>query len=182
MWPLGREYWDKSSNYSARDFQEQFQQQQRCHHDMCGYMTMGRPDIACMLPKSRNTRPTNVGYGNRSTRRCRLIHLFLITMMWCEVLLLNGVRRISSPRLKSFLAPHELSPSRQRGLAKLITNPPAKLGILHLITSLDIGGAEMQLAKLLARTDPARFQACVVCLINVGSVGGENSRTRCTCL
>ena len=25
MWPLGREYWDKRSNYSAREFQEQFQ-------------------------------------------------------------------------------------------------------------------------------------------------------------
>jgi hypothetical protein len=25
MWPLGREYWDKSSNYSAQEFQEQFE-------------------------------------------------------------------------------------------------------------------------------------------------------------
>lgn len=53
----------------------------------------------------------------------------------------------------------------------MIAEPAAKLRILHLITSLDIGGAEMQLAKLLTRTDPARFRASVVCLINVGSVG-----------
>lgn len=31
----------------------------------------------------------------------------------------------------------------------------------------------MQLAKLLARTDPARFRTCVVCLINIGAVGNK---------
>jgi glycosyltransferase involved in cell wall biosynthesis len=59
----------------------------------------------------------------------------------------------------------------------LIAEPAARLKIMHLTSSLDIGGAEMQLAKLLARTDRRRFQVCVVCLINVGSVG-ENIRAQ----
>ncbi|PWT76312.1 MAG: hypothetical protein C5B60_04225, partial [Chloroflexi bacterium] len=42
---------------------------------------------------------------------------------------------------------------------------------MHLITTLDTGGTEMQLAKLLARSDRARFEHCVASLINVGHVG-----------
>jgi glycosyltransferase involved in cell wall biosynthesis len=42
---------------------------------------------------------------------------------------------------------------------------------MHLITTLDVGGTELQLAKLLARIDRLRFQHCVVSLTNVGSVG-----------
>src|SRR5215204_2688894 len=45
------------------------------------------------------------------------------------------------------------------------------LKILHLITSLDVGGTEMQLAKLLARTDHSCFEHCVVSLINIGPTG-----------
>jgi glycosyltransferase involved in cell wall biosynthesis len=45
------------------------------------------------------------------------------------------------------------------------------LKVLHLISTLDIGGAEMQLAKLLTRADSAKFQTSVVCLIEIGSVG-----------
>jgi glycosyltransferase involved in cell wall biosynthesis len=52
----------------------------------------------------------------------------------------------------------------------LVPKPVTKLKILHLISSLDIGGAEMQLAELLERTDRTRFETIVVCLINVGSV------------
>ena len=51
------------------------------------------------------------------------------------------------------------------------------LKILHLISSLDLGGTEIQLAKLLARMDGARLQHCVVSLIPVGPVG-EMMRTR----
>src|SRR4029078_589843 len=41
---------------------------------------------------------------------------------------------------------------------------------MHLITTLNTGGAEMQLAKLLTCSDPTRFQHCVVSLINEGIV------------
>jgi glycosyltransferase involved in cell wall biosynthesis len=46
-----------------------------------------------------------------------------------------------------------------------------KSKIMHLITTLNTGGTEMQLAKLLARTDQVRFEHCVVSLINPGPVG-----------
>src|SRR5712691_108663 len=49
--------------------------------------------------------------------------------------------------------------------------------ILHLITSLDLGGTEMQLGKLLARMDGARLQHCVVSLTDMGPAG-EMMRTR----
>src|SRR6186997_2360415 len=45
------------------------------------------------------------------------------------------------------------------------------LKVLHLITSLEVGGAEMDLAKLVARTDRDRFEHCVVSLISGGPVG-----------
>jgi glycosyltransferase involved in cell wall biosynthesis len=43
--------------------------------------------------------------------------------------------------------------------------------ILHVITGLDTGGAEMMLYKLVARSDPAQFQHIVVSLTQVGPVG-----------
>jgi len=43
--------------------------------------------------------------------------------------------------------------------------------VLHLISSLDVGGTEMQLANLLARMDRRRFEHCVVSLIVAGPVG-----------
>jgi len=46
-----------------------------------------------------------------------------------------------------------------------------KSKIMHLITTLNTGGTEMQLAKLLVRTDPTRFEHCVVSMINPGIVG-----------
>jgi glycosyltransferase involved in cell wall biosynthesis len=43
--------------------------------------------------------------------------------------------------------------------------------ILHLITGLDTGGAELMLARLVARPDPARHHALVVSMIGPGSLG-----------
>jgi glycosyltransferase involved in cell wall biosynthesis len=43
--------------------------------------------------------------------------------------------------------------------------------VLHLISSLDMGGAEMQLAKLLSRKERSCFQHVVVSLLEVGVVG-----------
>jgi glycosyltransferase involved in cell wall biosynthesis len=43
---------------------------------------------------------------------------------------------------------------------------------MHLITTLDRGGAEAQLAKFLAHTDSGSLQHCVVSLLAEGSVGG----------
>src|SRR5439155_21093241 len=42
--------------------------------------------------------------------------------------------------------------------------------VVHLITSLDSGGAEMMLVKLLGGIDRARFDACVVSMTNGGSL------------
>ncbi|MDI6797387.1 MAG: glycosyltransferase [Desulfatibacillaceae bacterium] len=47
------------------------------------------------------------------------------------------------------------------------------LRILHIITSLDVGGAEVMLAKLLASMNRERFLCSVVCLLPVGPVGGK---------
>lgn len=43
--------------------------------------------------------------------------------------------------------------------------------VLHVITGLDTGGAEMMLYKLVARSDPARYRHVVVSLLAVGPVG-----------
>src|SRR5262245_45573629 len=53
----------------------------------------------------------------------------------------------------------------------VVANRGRRSKIMHLITTLDTGGTEMQLAKLLARTDRARFEHCVASLTNVGPVG-----------
>ena len=42
--------------------------------------------------------------------------------------------------------------------------------VAHLITSLDSGGAEMMLMKLLGTIDRARFTGCVVSMTNGGSL------------
>jgi len=47
--------------------------------------------------------------------------------------------------------------------------------ILHLITTLDVGGAEMMLSKLLSRMNRAFFCNYVVSLSNTGPVGKEIS-------
>ena len=43
--------------------------------------------------------------------------------------------------------------------------------VLHLISSLDVGGAETQLAKLLSRSKRSCFQHAVVSLLDVGALG-----------
>lgn len=45
--------------------------------------------------------------------------------------------------------------------------------ILHIITSLDTGGAEKMLFKLLGGMDTARFENRVVCLLPAGPVGDQ---------
>ena len=46
-----------------------------------------------------------------------------------------------------------------------------RIKILHVITSLDIGGAETMLYRLLKCMDTARFESQVICLIHAGPVG-----------
>ena len=45
--------------------------------------------------------------------------------------------------------------------------------IVHLITGLEVGGAEMTLARLVERLDPARFQSTVVSLAPEGSLAAR---------
>jgi glycosyltransferase involved in cell wall biosynthesis len=47
---------------------------------------------------------------------------------------------------------------------------PGALKVVHLITGLRVGGAEMMLYKLLSATDPARFRSVVVSLTDGGPV------------
>lgn len=58
------------------------------------------------------------------------------------------------------------------------------LKIIHLITSLNTGGAEVMLAKLLASMDRARFENAVISLTVKGNIGAqiEKSGIRVTCL
>jgi glycosyltransferase involved in cell wall biosynthesis len=48
---------------------------------------------------------------------------------------------------------------------------PDRLRILHLITDLDVGGAELMLARLLEASDGLRFEHAVVSLTDQGPVG-----------
>jgi glycosyltransferase involved in cell wall biosynthesis len=43
--------------------------------------------------------------------------------------------------------------------------------VLHLITTLDVGGAEMSLLNLVSRMDDTRFRSHIVCLSEMGPVG-----------
>ena len=45
------------------------------------------------------------------------------------------------------------------------------LRVCHLITTLDVGGAELMLARLVERMDPARFHCAVISLVEPGPVG-----------
>lgn len=47
------------------------------------------------------------------------------------------------------------------------------LRVCHLITTLEIGGAELMLARLVERMDPARFHSTVISLVELGSVGAR---------
>lgn len=48
---------------------------------------------------------------------------------------------------------------------------PRPLRVLHIITSLDVGGAEVMLAKLLSAMNREQFSSSVVCLLPTGPVG-----------
>ena len=48
---------------------------------------------------------------------------------------------------------------------------PRIITIVHVITGLNIGGAEMMLYKLVARSDRSRFRHVVVSLLEIGPVG-----------
>ena len=47
------------------------------------------------------------------------------------------------------------------------------LRVCHLITTLDVGGAELMLARLVERMDPARFRCTVISLVEPGQVGAR---------
>lgn len=49
----------------------------------------------------------------------------------------------------------------------------APIRILHLITTLDVGGAEVMLLRLLAALDPERFSNRVVCMATPGEIGSR---------
>ena len=50
-------------------------------------------------------------------------------------------------------------------------NEKKSVSVLHLITTLDVGGAEMMLLRLLSRMDIDRFKNYVICLAEMGPVG-----------
>ena len=50
-----------------------------------------------------------------------------------------------------------------------------KISLVHLITTLDVGGAEMMLLKLLPRMNAGRFKNHVICLTEDGLVGQKIS-------
>ncbi len=56
-----------------------------------------------------------------------------------------------------------------------MSRAPHTLKVLHVITSLSLGGAESMLYKLLSRLDKSRFASDVVSLAPVGSVGARIS-------
>ncbi len=51
--------------------------------------------------------------------------------------------------------------------------------VTHLITDLDVGGAERMLAKLVAGTDPARVRHAVISLLPPGSTAAEIAAAGC---
>ena len=54
-----------------------------------------------------------------------------------------------------------------------MSRAPHTLKVLHVITSLSLGGAESMLYKLLSRLDQSRFPGDVVSLVPTGSVGAR---------
>ena len=53
----------------------------------------------------------------------------------------------------------------------MVVNMSGRTKLIHIITSLDIGGAEMMLFRLLKHIDRTRFENQVICLVPVGIVG-----------
>ena len=56
-------------------------------------------------------------------------------------------------------------------LAMTAVTPNAKIRLVHIITGLDTGGAEMMLYKLLSKCDRSRFAPEVICLQPNGVMG-----------
>jgi glycosyltransferase involved in cell wall biosynthesis len=52
-----------------------------------------------------------------------------------------------------------------------LRNGGRKIKVLHIISSLEVGGAEMMLFKLLSSSDRARFDSMVLSLAGIGPVG-----------
>jgi glycosyltransferase involved in cell wall biosynthesis len=50
-----------------------------------------------------------------------------------------------------------------------------QFSLLHIITTLDVGGAEMSLLNLISRMDRTRFKNHVICLAEMGPVGEKIS-------
>ena len=51
------------------------------------------------------------------------------------------------------------------------TNNSNPITIAHLITELNVGGAERMLEKLLARMDRKRFRSIVISMTDIGPIG-----------
>jgi len=51
--------------------------------------------------------------------------------------------------------------------------PTEKITVVHIITGLNHGGAEMMLLKLLKNTDRSKFEVVVVCLAQTGTLTGQ---------
>lgn len=62
--------------------------------------------------------------------------------------------------------------NRETGILPALAAPPPRK-ILHLITSLDRGGAQTMLVRLVTRLDPRRFESVVVSLVSDGPVAAE---------
>src|SRR5574341_248707 len=58
-------------------------------------------------------------------------------------------------------------------MAESIPQPAAPVRVVHLITDLDTGGAEMMLYKVLSRMNRQRFQNVVVSLTDRGTLAGR---------
>src|SRR5207302_7828332 len=63
---------------------------------------------------------------------------------------------------------HALTKARPSAHQKTLPGTPIK--VLHIISDLSIGGAEMMLYKLLTETDRERFEPIVISLIDRGAL------------
>lgn len=60
---------------------------------------------------------------------------------------------------------------KQDDLKKKIVDDDKRIRVIHLITGLNTGGAEMMLYKLVAHCDRSRFSPVVISLMNEGTIG-----------
>ena len=64
-----------------------------------------------------------------------------------------------------------LAPSPAWGVGEGRVRGEAEISVLHVITGVTMGGAEMMLFRLLARGDRGRFSPTVLSLLGPGAVG-----------